>query len=452
MVIFYTHIEGVKEKLAKHIKNIFRKEEVCMLDIKFIRRSPEDVKNALKRRKMDPSIIDTLLGKDEKRRKIIAKADELKKIRNEESKKIGRLKKEGKDISEASAKVKKIGEEIKALDEERKLLEEEIEEILIRIPNIPSPDVPDGEDDSFNVEIRRWGDVKEFTFTPLPHWEIGEKLGIIDIPRAVKMAKTRFVMMKGAGAMLERALINFMLDFHTSRGYTEIFPPFIVNQKALYGTGQLPKFEEDLFELTNGLYLIPTAEVPLTNIHADEILKAEDLPLYYCGYSACFRSEAGAAGRDTRGLTRVHQFNKVELVKICKPEDSKEELEKMLSDAEAILQALNIPYRVMAICIGDLGFSAHFKYDLEYWAPGQKRWVEVSSCSNCTDFQARRANIKFKEKKGKPQFVHTLNGSGLAVGRTVAAILENYQREDGTVEVPEVLQKYMKNMKIITPS
>lgn len=421
-----------------------------MLDIKMIRKEPDKVKEGLFKRNMDPSIVDEIIKIDELRREYISKSDDLKNTRNVESKKIGKMKKADKDITKQAEKVRQIGEEIKQYNEKVKQLEDELQSILGGIPNLPAENVPPGEDESANVEVRRWGKIREFDFKPLPHWEIGENLDIIDIPRAVKMSKTRFTMMKGEGALLERALINFMLDIQTrEHNYTEIFPPFLVNYDTMYGTGQLPKFEEDLFKCENGLYLIPTAEVPLTNIHAGEILDADQLPIHYCGYSACFRSEAGSAGRDTRGLTRVHQFNKIELVKLCRPENSEQELESMLKDAEAVLKRLEIPYRVMIICVGDLGFSAHFKYDLEYWAPGQNRWVEVSSCSNCIDFQARRANIKFKETGGKPQYVHTLNGSGLAVGRTLAAILENYQNEDGTVSVPRELQPYMNGLKTI---
>jgi seryl-tRNA synthetase len=422
-----------------------------MLDIKLLRKEPETVKETLEKRRMDSSIVDEILSYDERRRENIVKADELKNTRNVESKKIGQLKQAGEDITAQSEKVRQISDEIKKLDDEIKVFDEKTYELLASIPNMPSDRVPPGEDESANVEVRTWGEKREFAFTPKAHWDIGEELDIIDIPRAVKMARSRFTMMKGQGALLERALINFMLDVQTrENGYTEILVPQLVNYGALFGTGQLPKFEEDLFKTTDGMYLIPTAEVPLTNMHAEEILDAEELPKNYCGFTACFRSEAGAAGKDTRGLTRVHQFNKVELVKICEPDKSWDELENMLKDAESILQKLKIPYRVLEICLGDLGFSASFKYDLEYWAPGQNRWVEVSSCSNCTDFQARRANMRYREKGGKPQFVHTLNGSGLAVGRTLAGILENYQNEDGTVTVPEVLRPYMNGLEVIT--
>jgi seryl-tRNA synthetase len=423
-----------------------------MLDIKLIRKEPEMVKDSLRRRKADTSPVDEILSLDEKRRELIQKTDELKNLRNVESKKIGELKKKGEDVEEHAQKVREIGEEIKNLDEELKKTDDAIFNILAVLPNIPSDKVPDGADDSANIEVRRHGEIPQFDFEPLAHWDVGENLGIIDFQRAVKIATSRFTMMKGAGSLLERALISFMLDVQTQEnGYTEFFAPFLANGNTLFGTGQLPRFEEDLFKCEKaGLYLIPTAEVPLTYMHADEILDAEDLPINYTGYTACFRSEAGAAGRDTRGLTRVHQFSKIELVKLTHPDNSYQELENMLKDAESILVKLNIPYRVLIICLGDLGFTPVFKYDLEYWAPGQKRWVEVSSCSNCSDFQARRANIKFKSRKGgKTEYVHTLNGSGLAVGRTLAAILENYQNADGTVTVPEVLRPYMHGMEVI---
>ena len=423
-----------------------------MLDIKILRRQPDMVKDSLQRRKMDPSVIDEVLSLDEKRRDKIKEADDLKNSRNVESKKIGQLKQQGLDIEEQSQKVRDINDKIKELDEELKDIDIKINAIMASIPNIPSDKVPAGDDDSQNVEVRRWGEIKKFDFTPLPHWDIGEKLDIIDIPRAVKIASTRFVMMKGAGSRLERSLMSFMLDTHTGEhGYTEFFPPYLVNGNTLFGTGQLPKFEEDLFKCEKtGMYLIPTAEVPLTAMHADEILEAEELPKNYCGFTACFRSEAGSAGRDTRGLTRLHQFSKVELVKLTEPEESYNELENMVKNAERILQLLGIPYRVVEICLGDLGFSAMYKYDLEYWAPGQNRWVEVSSLSNCGDFQARRANIRFKSRKGgKTQFVHTLNGSGLAIGRTLAAILENYQNADGSVTVPDALKPYMGGLEVI---
>ncbi len=424
-----------------------------MLDIKIIRHQPEQVKESLRRRGMDSTVIDDLLKLDTRRREAISRGDQLKSQRNIESKKIGLLKKKGEDITPQSEMVRGISEEIRQTDELIRGIDQKTAEIMDSIPNIPSPKVPDGADDSQNIHVRSWGEIPKFDFEPKPHWDIGEKLGIIDIPRAVRMAKTRFSMMVGQGALLERALINLMLDIQTRKnGYTEIWPPYMVNRQALYGTGQLPRFEEDLFRCAGEeLFLIPTAEVPVTNIHAGEIIEGESLPINYCGYTACFRSEAGSAGRDTRGLTRVHQFNKVELVKFCRPEKSYDELENMLTDAESVLKILKIPYRVMIICIGDLGFTPVFKYDLEYWAPGQNRWVEVSSCSNCGDFQARRANIRFRDKGEKPRFVHTLNGSGLAVGRTLAAVLENYQKADGTVIIPEELRSYMHGLEKIEP-
>ncbi|MCD6309886.1 MAG: serine--tRNA ligase [Candidatus Eremiobacteraeota bacterium] len=424
-----------------------------MLDPKHIRQEPELFRNSLNRRGIDPSFVDEFLKLDELRKDIQVKAENLRNTRNKVSREIGIIKQEGKDITEKSQEIKKIGKKIKELESELSEVTRKIEEILTVLPNIPHPDVPDGFEESENVEIRSSGNKKKFSFTPRPHWEIGEKLGIIDQARAVKMSGTRFVLMKGAGAMLERALINFMLDLHTTKhGFTEILPPYLVKSDTVFATGQLPKFEGDLFKTAGEppLYLIPTAEVPITNLYRDEIIDGALLPLRFAGYSACFRSEAGAAGRDTRGLTRVHQFNKVELISFTTPEDSYDELEYMTKCAEKVLHLLDLPYRVMAICIGDLGFSAAKKYDLEYWAPGQNRWIEVSSLSNCTDFQARRGRIRFRPgPKEKPAFVHTLNGSGLAVGRTVAAILENYQKEDGSVEIPEILRSYMNGLEII---
>lgn len=423
-----------------------------MLDIKIFRKEPDIIKESLRRRKMDPSRVDQILSLDESRREKIKEADDLKNIRNSESKKIGQIKKSGGDITELSEKIREMGERIKALDEEVKNIDGEILQIISTVPNIPSEKVPLGEDDSQNIEVRRWGKIREYSFTPKPHWDIGEGLDILDSARAVRMARSRFVLLKGAGSKMERALLNFMMDVHTKEhGYTEIWPPYLVNYQALFGTGQLPKFEEDLFKCEKyELYMIPTAEVPLTNMHAEEILNEEDLPVKYCGYTACFRSEAGSAGRDTRGMTRVHQFDKVELVHFTHPDKSYEALESMTAHAEKILQKLEIPYRVMIICLGDLGFSPVFKYDLEVWAPGQNRWVEISSLSNCSDFQARRANIRFKPTSGgKPRLVHTLNGSGLAVGRTLTAILENFQNEDGSVTVPRELRPYMNGLEVI---
>ncbi|MBM3462892.1 MAG: serine--tRNA ligase, partial [Armatimonadetes bacterium] len=417
-----------------------------MLDIGLIRSNPDLVRDSLRRRGADASMVDQILAADEKRRATLTEMEKLKHEKNVASESIPRLKKEGEDVSGIVAEMRALGDRIKALEGEVAEAESARDELLKIIPNIPHESVPDGDDDSANVHIRSWGQPYEYSFTPLPHWDIAERLDIVDFERAVKIAGSRFVLMKGMGARLERALINFMLDLHTSQhGYTEVLPPYIVNDKSMFGTGQLPRFEEDLFKCRGTeLYLIPTSEVPVTNMYRDEILEADQLPIYFSGFSACFRSEAGAAGRDTRGMLRVHQFQKVELVKFTSAETSYEELDKMVQDAEKVLQILEIPYRVMQICLGDLGFTPSKKFDLEYWAPGQNRWVEVSSCSNCTDFQARRANIRYRPApRAKPEFVHTLNGSGLAVGRTLVAILENFQQPDGSVKIPKALQGYM---------
>jgi seryl-tRNA synthetase len=424
-----------------------------MLDIRIIREKPEWVKERLKTRGEEYPI-DEILSLDKKRRELIQKVENLRHVRKEESEKIGRLKREGKE-AEAKAlseKVKALGEELKALEDELRKIEEEFEFKLSLIPNIPHESVPVGKDDTENVVVKRWGDLPEFNFEPKPHWEIGEALGILDFERASKITGSRFVVYWNEGALLERALINFMLDLHVKKhGYKEVLPPFIVNDRALFGTAQLPKFKEDLFKLEDwDYYLVPTAEVPVTNLHQNEILPEEVLPLYYTAYTPCFRSEAGSYGRDVRGIIRQHQFNKVELVKFTTPETSYEELESLLLDAEEVLQLLGLPYRVVVLCTGDLGFAAAKTYDIEVWAPGQGRFVEISSCSNFEDYQARRANIRYRPKGGgKPRFVHTLNGSGLAVGRTVMAILENYQQEDGSVVVPEVLRSYMGGLEII---
>jgi seryl-tRNA synthetase len=423
------------------------------LDVKMIRRQPDLVRQALGRRGLDSRPVDELLELDARRRELIVKADELKARRNQVSQELGRLKRQGVDISQQAAEMRAVGDEIQRLDAERAQVEERERAILEALPNLPHPDVPPGQSDQDNVLVRSWGEPSTFPFTPRPHWEIGEDLDILDFKRSAKICGSRFWMLKGAGARLERALITYMLDLHTGRhGYTEILPPALVNRATMYGTGQLPKFEDDLFKCRDSdLYLIPTSEVPVTNLHRDEILEADQLPLYYCAFSPCFRSEAGAAGRDTRGLIRVHQFHKVEMVKFTTPDTSYDELEKMVTNAEAVLQGLGLAYRVMLICVADLGFSAAKKYDLEFWSPGQNRWIEVSSCSNCTDFQARRANIRYRpEPRSAPEFVHTLNGSGLAVGRTLAAVLENYQQADGSVLIPEVLRPYMGGMEKIT--
>ncbi len=416
-----------------------------MLDIRLIRTEPEKVKAALARRKMDIDV-DLLLELDKQKREIMYQTEQLKARQNEVSKKIPVMKKNGEDVAPVFAEMKEISEKIKSDDEQIKALDEKIEDIMYSIPNIPNDEVPDGDTDEDNVEIRKFMEPTKFDFEPKAHWDVGENLDILDSGRAGKVTGARFTYYKGAGARLERAIINFFLDTHTEMsGYKEIFPPYMVHRRSMVGTGQLPKFEEDAFKVAGTEYfLIPTAEVPVTNMYRDEVLDAADLPVKHVAYSACFRAEAGSAGRDTRGLIRQHQFNKVELVKFADPEKSYEELEKLTNDAEKVLQLLKIPYRVVKICVGDLGFTAAKKYDIEVWMPSYNRYVEISSCSNFEDFQARRANIKFKrDPKDKAQFVHTLNGSGVAIGRTVAAILENYQNADGSVTIPEVLVPYM---------
>lgn len=422
-----------------------------MLDIRLIREKPDWVKERLATRGGDYPI-DRLLELDEERRKLTAEVDGLRHERKELSEEIGRLKREGQEAEDLVRRVKEIGERIKEVEDRLRTLKEEENRLLLEIPNIPHESVPMGEDETENQVVKRWGDLPKFDFEPRPHWEIGVELGILNFEQAAKITGSRFVVYHGVGALLERALINFMLDLHIRKhGYREVLPPFIVNETTLIGTGQLPKFKEDLFKLEDwDYYLIPTAEVPVTNLHRDEILTEEVLPLYYTAYTPCFRSEAGSHGRDTRGIIRQHQFNKVELVKITKPETSYDELESLLLDAEEVLQLLGLPYRVLLLCTGDLGFSAAKTYDIEVWAPGQNRFVEISSCSNCEDYQARRANIRYRPKGGgKPRFVHTLNGSGVAVGRTVMAILENYQQADGSVVIPEVLRPYMGGLERI---
>ena len=423
-----------------------------MLDIKVIRENPEKVKAALARRSKDySSDIDKVLELDSRRRELLGKSEAIKANQNAESKKIPLLKKEGKDTAPIFAALKELADEIKNLDAEVKTVEEELNRAILVIPNIPNDSIPDGPDSDSNEEVRKSGTPREFDFEPKAHWDIGEALGILDPQTAAKVTGARFHFYKGAGAALERAVINFYLDTHTSRGYTEVFPPFMVNRASMTGTGQLPKFEEDAFHLENEDYfLVPTAEVPVTNMHRDEILSGDDLTIKYCAYSACFRAEAGSAGRDTRGLIRQHQFNKVELVKFAKPEDSYAELEALTNDAEFVLKELGLPYRVVCLCAGDMGFSAAKTYDIEVWMPSYNRYLEISSCSNFEDYQARRASIRYRAENGaKPQLVHTLNGSGVAIGRTVAAILENYQTADGKVIVPEVLRKYMGGREII---
>ncbi|AND83283.1 serine--tRNA ligase [Clostridium tyrobutyricum] len=425
-----------------------------MLDLKKIRNNPEEIKKLLSNRgeDFDLSSIDEVVSLDEERRNILVKVEELKKNRNESSAKIAKMKKSGESVDEVLAEMKKLSSEIKEYDVKLSNIDDKIQYIMLRIPNIPNPQVPDGKSDADNVEIRRWSEPTKFDFEPKAHWDIGTDLNILDFERAGKVSGSRFTFYKGLGSRLERSIISYFLDVHTEKhGYTEMMPPYMVNRDSMTGTGQLPKFEEDAFRISNNdFFLIPTAEVPVTNFYRNETLKGEDLPIKYAAYSACFRSEAGSAGRDTRGLVRQHQFNKVELVKFVKPEQSYDELEKLTRDAEDVLKGLKLPYRVVRICKGDLGFTAALKYDIEVWMPSYNRYVEISSCSNFEDFQARRANIKYKETpKDKPRYIHTLNGSGVAIGRTVAAILENYQREDGTVEIPEILRPYMGNRETI---
>jgi len=423
-----------------------------MFNIKLLRENFEEVKAKLQHRGEDLSDLEKFGELDQKRRKLIVETEQLKKQRKDVSSQIAVLKKENKDAENLVVEMREVGEQIKKLDEELRVIEEELHALLLSIPNLPHETVPIGDTEDDNVEIRKWGELPQFDFEPKPHWDVATELEIIDFERAAKVTGSRFVFYKGLGAKLERALISFMLDLHTEQhGYTEMLPPYLVNRASLTGTGQLPKFEEDVFLVEKEDYfLIPTAEVPVTNYYRDEILSVKDLPAKFAAYSACFRSEAGSAGRDTRGLIRQHQFNKVELVKFVKPEDSYDELEKLTNDAEEVLQLLELPYRVVAICTGDLGFTAAKKYDLEVWLPSYNTYREISSCSNFEDFQARRANIRFRrEPKGKPEFVHTLNGSGLAIGRTVAAILENYQQKDGRVRIPEVLRPYLGGKEYI---
>lgn len=423
-----------------------------MLDIKLLRTNFDEVKAKLQHRGEDLTDLDKFGELDEKRRKLIVESETLKSRRNEVSSQIAVLKREKKDADHLIKEMREVGDQIKALDDELRVIEEELNKLLLAIPNLPHESVPVGETEDDNVEIRTWGEVPTFDFEVKPHWDVATDLGIVDFERAAKVTGSRFVFYKGAAAKLERALASFMLDLHTEEhGYTELLPPYLVNRNSLIGTGQLPKFQEDVFLVEEEDYfLIPTAEVPVTNYFRDEILSIEDLPTKFAAYSACFRSEAGSAGRDTRGLIRQHQFNKVELVKFVKPEDSYDELEKLTKDAERVLQLLELPYRVVAICTGDLGFTAAKKYDIEVWLPSYNTYREISSCSNFEDFQARRANIRFRRApKAKPEFVHTLNGSGLAIGRTVAAILENYQQPDGRVKIPEALRPYMGGKEYI---
>jgi len=421
-----------------------------VLDAKFVRANPEVVREALRKRHVSADL-DDFLRLDEERRRLLGEVEQLKARRNSESEEIARRKKAGEPAEELIAEMRAVSEKIKELDDRVKAVEEELNRTLLYIPNIPDESVPEGESDADNPVVRTWGEPRKFTFEPKAHWDIGTDLDILDFDRARKITGARFSVYKGLGARLERACINFMLDLHLKQGYTEIFPPFMVNGDSMVGTGQLPKFKEDMFKL-EGLdyYLIPTAEVPVTNLHREEILAGEKLPIYYVAYSGCFRAEAGAAGRDTRGLIRQHQFNKVELVKFTTPETSWDELEKLTRDAEEVLQLLELPYHVVTLCTGDLGFSSAKTYDIEVWLPSYGSYKEISSCSNFRDYQARRAGIRYRPApKAKVEYVHTLNGSGLAVGRTVAAILENYQQEDGSVVVPQVLRPYMGRIEVI---
>jgi seryl-tRNA synthetase len=425
-----------------------------MLDIKLLRANFAEVKGKLQHRGEDLTDLGKFEDLDQRRRDLIVEAEQLKSKRNEVSQQVAALKREKADADHLIVEMREVGDRIKVLDEELRSVEETLDLLLMSIPNIPHESVPIGETEDENIEIRKWGQVREFEFEAKPHWDVADHLGILDFERAGKVTGSRFVFYKGLGARLERALMNFMLDLHVDEhGYKEILPPYMVNRASMTGTGQLPKFEEDAFLIENEDYfLIPTAEVPVTNLHRDEILSGDELPIRFAAYSACFRSEAGSAGRDTRGLIRQHQFNKVELVKFVKPEDSYEELEKLTSDAERVLQLLELPYRVLRMCTGDLGFTAAKKYDIEVWIPSYGTYREISSCSNFEAFQARRANIRFRrDPKAKPEHVHTLNGSGLAIGRTVAAILENYQQADGSVVIPNVLRPYMGNKEVIAP-
>ncbi|OES45476.1 serine--tRNA ligase [Domibacillus iocasae] len=417
-----------------------------MLDMKYLRSNFAEVKERLKFRGEDMSAFEDFEELEKKRRELLGQTEELKGKRNSVSQEVARLKKEKQDADALITEMREVGEKIKELDADLRETEEKLEQLMLRMPNIPHESVPAGDSEDDNVEIRTWGNVPSFDFEAKPHWDLATDLDILDFERAGKVTGSRFTFYKGAGSKLERALISFMLDLHTEEhGYTEMMPPYMVNRTSMTGTGQLPKFEEDAFRIeAEDYFLIPTAEVPVTNYHRDEILNGEDLPISYAAYSACFRSEAGSAGRDTRGLIRQHQFNKVEMVRFVKPEDSYEELETLTGHAEKVLQLLGLPYRVLDMCSADLGFTAAKKYDIEVWLPSYDAYKEISSCSNFEGFQARRANIRFRrEKNGKPEHVHTLNGSGLAIGRTVAAILENYQQEDGSILVPEVLRPYM---------
>ncbi len=425
-----------------------------MLDIKYVRDNIGQVRDFLKARNYDFDL-EPISSLDSRRRELIARVEQLKADRNTGSKEVGAAKAKGEDASVAMEKIRAMGEEIKSLDQAVCDIDGDLNDIMLQIPNRPHSSVPIGADEDDNVEIRRWGTPRTFDFEPQPHWDLGEGLGILDFKRGVSLAQSRFTVMAGAGARLERALLNFMLDLHVDHhGYREINPPFMVNSTTMTGTGQLPKFTEDLYRIAEeDLWLIPTAEVPLTNLHGDEILEESDLPLYYTAYTPCFRKEAGSHGRDVRGIMRQHQFEKVEMVKLTAPEASYGELEKLTDNAEEVLKLLELPYRVITLCTGDMGFGASKTYDIEVWLPSQGRYREISSCSNCEDFQARRMNTRYRPLDGgKPRFVHTLNGSGIAVGRAMIAVMENYQRKDGTIEIPKVLLPYMGGIKEIVRS
>lgn len=422
-----------------------------MLDIKMIRQNSDDIKARLATRGVEAETIDTLLEKDKERRELLVRSESLKQKRNEVSEAIAQAKRNKEDATEAITAMREVGGQIKQLDAQLAEVEEIVHDMAARLPNLPNETIPVGPDEDYNVELRKVGTPRKFDFEPKAHWDIGEDLGILDFERGAKVSGARFVYYKGWGARLERAVYNFMLDEHAKEGYTEVLPPYIVNAKTMYGTGQFPKFKEDVYQV-NGedMTLIPTAEVPLTNYYRDEVIPTDQLPVYFTALTPSFRSEAGSAGRDTRGLIRMHQFNKVEMVKFAKPEESYNELEKMTQNAGDIMEKLGLPYHVITLSTGDMGFSAAMTHDLEVWMPAQDTYREISSCSNCEDFQARRAHTQYRDENGKLQFVHTLNGSGLAVGRTVAAILENYQNEDGSVTIPEALRPYMGGLEKIT--
>lgn len=421
-----------------------------MLDIKMIRLNEDEVKERLATRNVKSEIIDELLAQDKLRRELVVQTETLKQKRNEVSQEIAHAKRNKEDATKAINDMKEVGQAIKKLDEQLNGVNEKVLDMAARLPNLPNPTIPVGPDETANVEIKVVGKPRKFDFEPKAHWEIGEKLGILDFERGAKVSGSRFLYYKGWGARLERAIYNFMLDEHAKEGYTEILPPYMVNGASMFGTGQFPKFKEDVFQIEGqDLTLIPTAEVPLTNYYRDEVIPTEKLPVYFTALSPSFRSEAGSAGRDTRGLIRLHQFNKVEMVKYCKQEDSYDELEKMTLNAGNILDKLELPYHVITLSTGDMGFSAAMTHDVEVWMPSQHVYREISSCSNCEDFQARRAHIQYRDEEGKLKFVHTLNGSGLAVGRTVAAIIENFQNEDGTISVPNVLQPYLGGLEVI---